>query len=98
LNLEKTGFNRGSASQPPQQACKAQHQFALDGGLRLVIGGDGLLEGLIVLGILQRDDDGLGGQSMTDRILRGAPLAKVGLRTGAAQGIAPVASIFVPTS
>jgi hypothetical protein len=71
LDLEKTGFNRGRAPQPPQQACKAKHQF-----LRLVIGGHDLLERLVILGILQRDNDGLGGQSMADRILRGALFAK----------------------
>ena len=43
-----------------KQACKPQNQFALDGCLRVVIGGHGLFEGLIVVGILQRDDDGLG--------------------------------------
>ena len=30
-----------------------------------------LLEGLVVLGMLQRDNDRLGGQSMANRILRG---------------------------
>ena len=54
------------------------------------IRGHGLLERSVVVGILQRDNDGLGGQSMANRILRSALLAKVGLRTGAAQGIAPV--------
>ena len=56
----------------------------------VVIGGHGLFEGLVIVGILQRDNDGLGGQSMPDRILRGALFAFIRLGAGASERIAPV--------
>jgi hypothetical protein len=69
---------------------KAQDQFALDRRFRLVVAVHGLLEGSIIIGIFDRDNDGLGGQSMAHCILRGALFATLRFGTGTAQRIAAV--------
>jgi hypothetical protein len=58
--------------------------------LGVIVGHYGGFERLVVLRILQRPDDGLGRETVADRIAAGTLLACFGDRTGAFAGIATV--------
>jgi hypothetical protein len=90
LDLEQATLDGGGATQPPQQARQSEHEFSLDRRWRVIVGGDGHLEGRIVLRIFQRVDHGLCREAMTDGILSRLSLAVFGDRTGAQPRIAAV--------
>ena len=83
-------FHGCGAAEAPQRTGQTEDHFPLDGGLRIVIGDDRGLEGLVVLGILQRADHGLGGQAVADGIAAGALLAFLRGRSGTFAGIAAI--------
>jgi hypothetical protein len=58
--------------------------------LGIIVGDDGRFERLVVFGILQRPDDGLGRKTVADGIAAGTLLAFLGDRTGALAGVAAV--------
>ena len=62
--FEKSALYSGCAAEPPQHACQAQHQLAFHGRFRVVIGNHCSFEGLVILCILERCDDGLGGEAV----------------------------------
>ncbi len=90
LHFEQAGFHGGGAAKPPQQAGQPQHQLPLHRRLGIIVGDDGRFERLVVFGILQRADDGLGRETMADGIAARLLLAFLGERTGAFAGIATV--------
>jgi hypothetical protein len=49
LDLEQAALDGGGATQPPQQTWKSQHQFSLDGRLRVIVRHDGHFEGRVIL-------------------------------------------------
>jgi hypothetical protein len=51
------------------------HELLLDGRLRQIFRDDGVLERLILLGVLKRLEDGLGCESMSERVPPGLPLS-----------------------
>src|SRR6185437_4817738 len=58
-------LDAGCSTQPPQDARQSKHQFAFYGRLGVVVSNHGGFEGLIVLSILNRRNDGLGGEAVT---------------------------------
>ena len=50
---------------------KPKDELAFDGGLRIVVGDDSGFEGLVVLGIFQGADHGLGGEAMAHGVAAG---------------------------
>ena len=90
LDFEQAGFHGRGAAQPPQQTGQPQHQFPLHRRLRIIVGNDGRFERLVIFGILQRTDHGLGREPVADGIAAGTLLAFFGDRTGAFAGIATV--------
>ena len=66
--FEQRRLDAGRAAQPPQHARQAQHQLALDGRFGVVVGCHRGFEGLVIVGILKRGNDGLGGKAMAQRI------------------------------
>ena len=90
LHFEQAGFHGRGAAKPPQQAGQPQHQLPLHRRLGVIVGHNGRFERLVVFGVLQRPDDGLGRETVADGIAAGALLALLGDRTGAFAGIATV--------
>ena len=90
LDREQAGFHGCGAAQPPQCTGEPKDELAFHGGLSIVVGDDGGFEGLVVLGIFQRADHGLGGEAVAYRIAAGLFLAFRCDRSGAFAGIAAV--------
>jgi hypothetical protein len=63
------------------------HELLLDRRLRQILRDDGFLEGPILLGIFQRLDDRLGGQSMLESIAPGPLFSVFGPRASALERI-----------
>lgn len=78
LDPHEIGFDRGGATQAPQQWCQPQDKLTLDGGLGVVVRNDGRLERSVVLDILDNFDDGLRAQSMPDGVAPRLPFALLG--------------------
>ena len=57
-------LDAGCSTQPPQDARQSKHQLALHGRFGVVVGNHGGFEGLVVLGILERRNDGLSGETV----------------------------------
>jgi hypothetical protein len=87
LDPKKFGFDRDHSAHPPKQRGKAQHQFALDRRLRVIVRDDSGLESPVVLGILQPVNHGFRSEAMAEGIAPRPLLFVVGLRPGAAQRI-----------
>ena len=75
---------------PPQQAGQPQHQLPLHCRLGVVIGHNGCFERLVVLRILQHTDDGLGRETVADRVAAGTLFAFFGDWTGAFAGVVTI--------
>jgi hypothetical protein len=68
LHIEQAGFHGRGTAKPPQQTGQPQHQLPLHRRLSVVVGDNGRFERLVVFGILQRPDDGLGREAVADGI------------------------------
>ena len=68
LDLKKVGLNRGGATKAPQQRCEPKHQLARYGCFGAVVGDDCSLECLVVFGVFQTSNHGLGCQSVPDSV------------------------------
>jgi hypothetical protein len=88
--LEQGRLNASGAAQPPQYACQPQYQLALDCRFRIIIRNYGGFEGLVVLCILERGNDGLCSEAMTDGIAARTLFAFRRDRPGALERVAPV--------
>ena len=58
----------GRTAQPPQNARQSKHQLALNGRFSVIVGNYCSFEGLVILCILERRNDGLGGKAVAQGI------------------------------
>ena len=58
----------GRTAKPPEDTRQSKDQLALDGRFSIIVGSHCGFEGLVILGILQRGNDGLGGETVTQGI------------------------------
>src|SRR5208282_6070995 len=58
--LKKGSLYASGAAKPPQHACQPEYQLALHGRLSVIVGNHRSFEGLVILCILERRNDGLG--------------------------------------
>ena len=68
--LEKGCLYAGCAAKPPQDACQSKHQLALHRRFGVVVGNYRGFEGLVILCVLQRRNDGLGREAWRKALRR----------------------------
>src|ERR1035437_3239936 len=66
--LKNGGLYAGRATKPPQHARQSKHQLALHGRFSVIVGDHRGFEGLVILCILERRNDGLGREAVAYRI------------------------------
>src|SRR5674476_310733 len=66
--LENARLNASCATKSPENACQPKHQLALNRRFSVIVGNHRSFEGLVILCILERRNDGLGGEAMTHGI------------------------------
>jgi len=69
VDLQESRFDRGGATQPPQERGEAGNELALDGRRRRLIGENMRFEGPVRRGVFEDVDNCLGRQSVPDGVL-----------------------------
>src|ERR1035437_3487647 len=62
--LKNGCLDAGRATKSPEDACQAKHQLALHGRFSVIVGNHRGFEGLVILCILERCNDGLGRETV----------------------------------
>ena len=88
--LEVAGFDAGEAGEAPLGVGHAREEALLGGALGLVLGGEGVLEGLELLLVLDGEGGVLGEEAVAEGVEAGAGLAFVGARADAFLSVAAV--------
>ena len=88
--LEVAGFDAGEAGEAPLGVGYAGEEELLDGALGVVLGGEGVLEGLEILLVLDGEGGVLGEEAVAEGVEAGAGLAVRGTRAGAFLGVPAV--------
>jgi hypothetical protein len=94
LDAQQVGFDTGRAADAPEQRGKAQHEFALDRGTRVVVGDDIGFKAFVIFDVFEDLDHGFGGQAMARCVAPRPLFAGLGSRAGAFKRIAPVGLDF----
>src|SRR5450631_1448268 len=88
--FEKSSLDAGRAAKPPQHARQSKHQLALHGRLSVIVGDHRGFEGLVILCILERRNDGLGREAVTYGIAARMPFTLWCCWPGAFERVAAV--------
>src|SRR5450759_4326070 len=88
--LKNSCLYGGRATKSPQDACQSKHQFALYRRFGVVVGNHRGFEGLVILCILERSNDGLGREAVAYSVAARTPLAFWRCWPGAFQRVATV--------
>src|SRR5664279_4038318 len=66
--IEKSSLYASCTTKSPENACQSKHQLALHGRFNVIVGNHRSFEGSVISRILERCNDGLGGEAVTHGI------------------------------